>query len=116
MSSTLIDQVHKMMKIRKCFIDALSIENKQNCRFKIKSAGNVFTFQCRLIGAPPSARLPRVSLVIHSPSNIECQMTEIDHNPLWINLELAIDIFSLVLFIYSHSSVKFSLRTPRKRV
>jgi len=93
-----------------------SIENKQNYRFKIKSAGTVFTFHYCLIRVPPSARLPRVSPLIHSPSKIECRMTETGHNPLWINLDLAIEKFFLLLFIYSLSCVKFSLRTPRKRV
>jgi hypothetical protein len=101
---------------KKCFRDMLSIENKQNYRFKTKSAGTVFTFQYCLIRVPPSARLPRVSPLIHSPSKIECRMTETGHNPLWINLDLAIQNFSLLLFIYSLSCVKFSLRAPRKRV
>jgi len=89
MSSAPIEQVHKMMKIRKCFRDMLPIENKQNYRFKTKSVGNVFTFQCCLIRALPSARPPRVRRVIHSPSKIERRMTDTGHNPLWINLELA---------------------------
>jgi hypothetical protein len=77
----------------------LPFENKQKYQFKTKSAGTVFTFLYCLIRVPPSARLPRVRPLIHSPSKIECRMTETGHNPLWINLDLAIENFSLVLFI-----------------
>jgi len=91
-----------MMNIRKCIGGMLSIENKQNCRFKMKSTGTVFTFQYCLIRVPPSARLPRVSPLIHSPSKIEYRMTDTGHNPLWIHLELAIKKISLVLFILFH--------------
>jgi hypothetical protein len=102
MPSAPLEQVYKMMKIRKCFRDMLFIENKQNDRFKTKSAGTVFTFQYCLIRAPPSARLPRVRHVIHSPSKIVRRMTGTGHNPLWINLELA-------QVMNKHSQVKTEL-------